>query len=71
MSGTLTRVSSGPNGQGNGFSLRPSLSANGTKVAFDSFATNLVAGDTNEVTDVFVKDLTTGAVTLASLGAGG
>ena len=71
MSGTLTRVSSGPNGQGNGFSLRPSLSANGTKVAFDSFATNLVAGDTNEATDVFIKDLTTGAVTLANLGAGG
>ena len=30
------------------------LSANGRFVAFDSFATNLVPGDTNKVVDVFV-----------------
>ena len=71
MSGTLTLVSTGANGPGNGFSLRPVISADGTKVAFESFATTLVAGDTNEATDVFVKDLATGALTLVSTGASG
>ena len=42
------------------------LSADGTKVLFTSGATNLVAHDTNAVSDVFVKDLTTGAVTRVS-----
>ncbi len=38
-------------------SLLPSLSANGRFVAFQSRATNLVAGDTNGNSDVFVHDL--------------
>ena len=42
-----------------------SISAAGTKVAFMSDASNLVPGDTNGTTDNFVKDLTTGAITLA------
>ncbi len=42
------------------------FSADGTKVVFHSTATNLVSGDTNAVSDVFVKDLNTGAVTLVS-----
>jgi hypothetical protein len=41
--------------QGNGSSFAPvALSANGQVVAFDSDATNLVAGDTNGFTDTFV-----------------
>lgn len=48
-------------------SSEPSLSADGSRVAFTSFATNLVPGDSNGAGDVFVKDLTTGAVTLASI----
>ena len=43
-----------------------SISADGTKVAFMSDASNLVPGDTDGTTDIFVKDLTTGAITLAS-----
>ncbi|MGH2755358.1 MAG: TolB family protein [Actinomycetota bacterium] len=35
----------------------PSISANGRFVAFSSNASNLVEGDTNEITDVFVRDL--------------
>lgn len=45
-------------GQADGRSLDPVISPDGTKVAFYSFATNLVAGDTNAVGDVFVKSLT-------------
>jgi Tol biopolymer transport system component len=41
----------------NGDSYDPVLSANGHVVAFTSDATNLVAGDTNGVADVFVRDL--------------
>jgi Tol biopolymer transport system component len=35
-------------------------------VTFTSAASNLVPGDTNNVTDVFVRDLQTGAVTRVS-----
>jgi Tol biopolymer transport system component len=47
------------------------LSADGTRVAFVSAATDLVPGDTNRCPDVFVKDLRTGAVTRASTTARG
>jgi Tol biopolymer transport system component len=58
--GTLERVSVRSTGaQGNGTSTRPALDASGNLVAFDSDATNLVAGDTNGQLDVFVHDRTT------------
>jgi Tol biopolymer transport system component len=44
------------NVSGNGQSSAPSLSADGRYVAFSSDASNLVAGDTNKVTDIFVRD---------------
>jgi Tol biopolymer transport system component len=47
------------------------ISADGRYVAFTSLATNLVAGDANDITDVFVRDLRTGTTTLASRGAAG
>jgi Tol biopolymer transport system component len=43
--------------QGNGPSLHAVISGNGRFVAFHSFADNLVSGDTNNVPDVFVRDL--------------
>lgn len=43
-----------------GISWQPSISRDGRYVAFDSEATNLVAGDTNGVFDVFVRDRQTG-----------
>ena len=70
--GTVTRVSTDASGtQGNAVSSLPVFSPDGTKVAFFSDASNLVPGDTNSATDVFVKDLTTGAVTRVSTDAGG
>ena len=60
-SGIITPVSTDIAGdQANGTSDRPSISADGRYVAFDSWASNLVSGDTNGVSDVFVKDLVTG-----------
>lgn len=53
-------------GQGNRESLIAAFSPDGTKVAFRSYASNLVAGDTNATSDIFLKDLTTGAITLLS-----
>jgi Tol biopolymer transport system component len=51
-------VSTDANGaQGNKDSLNPVFSPDGTKVAFYSFASNLVAGDTNFASDIFVVSL--------------
>lgn len=48
-----------------GASYGPSLTADGQKVAFTSFATNLVPGTTPHP-DVFLKDLSSGSFTLVS-----
>jgi hypothetical protein len=65
--GAVVRASTAADGtQANGESTEPSLSGDGSKVAFVSTATNLVAGDANGAPDVFVKDLRTGEVMLAS-----
>jgi hypothetical protein len=42
--------------QGNGASQTPALSSDGRWIVFASVATNLVAGDTNNVSDIFVYD---------------
>jgi WD40 repeat protein len=42
--------------QGNADSQSPSISADGRRVAFQSFARNLVSGDTNGSNDVFLRD---------------
>ena len=57
--------------QGNFGSFDPSISANGRWVAFQSFATNLVAGDTNRDRDIFVHDLTTGETVRVSVNSAG
>jgi len=58
QTGTTRRVSIGPGGvQSNGENRSPAISADGRFVAFDSWATNLVPGDTNELDDVFVRML--------------
>ena len=72
QTGTITRASAAADGtQGNARSELPSLSADGRYVAFESEASNLVAGDTNGSYDVFVKDLQTGSITRASTAADG
>jgi tricorn protease-like protein len=52
-----TRVSVASGGaEGNNDSFAPSISSDGDFVAFESDATNLVAGDTNTRRDIFVRD---------------
>jgi Tol biopolymer transport system component len=57
VDGTTTRVTAGDAG-----SFLPVISGDGRHVAFTSRASNLVAGDTNGIADVFVWSRTTGAV---------
>jgi Tol biopolymer transport system component len=54
----------------NGASSEPALSADGLSVAFVSTATNLSDDDVGDTGDVFVRDLATGATTLASRASG-
>lgn len=56
---------------GNASSLSPAISENGRFVAFESEATDLVQGDTNGLTDVFVQDLQTGEVERVSVASNG
>ncbi|MCE9579264.1 MAG: tandem-95 repeat protein [Deltaproteobacteria bacterium] len=68
----LERVSVGAAGaQGNGASGTPSISADGRYVAFGSTSTNLVAGDTNGKTDIFVRDRVAHTTTRVSVGSAG
>jgi len=71
--GDLVLVSTSTGGEpGNGSSsYGVSTSADGRYVAFASMATNLETGDQDTVVDVFVKDLATGEVRLASQTADG
>ena len=73
LSGLVSEVSVSSSGaRGNSVSLSPSISRDGTHVAFQSYATNLVSDDTNGVADVFERNLTTGktiAVSRSSTGA--
>ncbi len=57
--------------QGNDFSCDPAVSADGNLVAFDSDASNLVPGDTNRNTDVFVHDVATGETIRVSVTSSG
>ncbi|GGQ85326.1 TolB family protein [Couchioplanes azureus] len=58
VAGTTTRVNvSGFGDQADGSSDNPSISAFGTRVVFDSTASNLVFGDTNLARDVFLRTL--------------
>jgi Tol biopolymer transport system component len=55
---------------GNGDSYSPSISADGRYVAFASDANDLVPGDVNVASDVFVHDMLTGATTRVSVAFG-
>jgi len=67
-----TRVSVASDGtEGNSFSFDPSISADGRFVAFESRASNLVAGDTNYRWDIFVHDRQTGETTRVSVASDG
>jgi hypothetical protein len=73
QNGTTERVSVDSSGfEANGPSDEfTSISADGRYVAFQSFASNLVAGDTNATSDVFVHDRQTGTTERVSVGTNG
>lgn len=69
---TTTLVSQLPNGSlPNGSSYSPSVSMDGRFVAFESDATNLVLGDTNQWRDVFVLDRAIGVIERISVDSKG
>ncbi len=57
--------------QANGTSNTPAISSDGRYVAFSSEATNLVLGDTNGFSDIFVVDTLTGTITRESVDSAG
>ena len=68
----IERISVSTTGaQGNWQSRYPVVSANGRYVAFESDATTLVPGDTNNAPDVFVRDRQTGTTTRVSVSSTG
>ena len=70
--GTTIRASVSTGGvEGNDESNFPSISGDGRRVAFSSDATNLVSGDTNSVSDIFVHFLGKGWTVRVSVSAGG
>ena len=69
---TITRVSVDSAGnQANDSSVNPSISADGRFVAFESNASNIVAGDTNNTYDIFVRDRLTNTTTRVSVDSAG
>ncbi len=69
--GLILASTTGTGTKSNGSCVNPSLSADGTAVAFGSFATNFDARDTDTVQDAYVKFLGSGALVLASTSATG
>jgi len=70
QSGITTLVSVNSDGtQGDGDSISPVISADGLSVAFVSFASNLVATDSNKRPDIFVR--AGGTTTLVSVNTSG
>lgn len=72
QTGVTTRVSVATGGaQSDGPSVEAAISADGHTVAFRSDAANVVPGDTNGASDVFVRDLRTGVTTRVSVATSG
>jgi hypothetical protein len=68
----VSRASESSSGeQANDYAFPFGLSSDGRWLVFQSFATNLVPGDTNAATDVFVRDNWTKAVTRVSVSSTG
>jgi Tol biopolymer transport system component len=61
MEGSTLLISRGPDGRpGNGDSTMSAISGDGRYLVYASVASNLVPGDTNQVSDVFLHDRSTG-----------
>lgn len=71
MTGTSSRINQSTAGvAGNGSASRASMFPNGRFLAFSDTSSNLVDDDTNNVADVFIRDLETNVTTRASLESG-
>src|SRR4028118_846686 len=69
---TITPVSVDSAGNlGNSGSDNPSISPDGRFVAFESNASNIVPGDTNNTFDIFVRDTLTNTTTRVSVDSAG
>ncbi len=69
---TIQRISVSTGGaQGNNTSIYPFISANGRYVVFESDATNLISGDSNGTTDVYMRDLQTNTTSRISVSNSG
>ncbi|MGI9477529.1 MAG: hypothetical protein ACR2PI_12575 [Hyphomicrobiaceae bacterium] len=68
QTGAIERIS---RDDGNTRSTGTSISVDGRYVTFESNADDLVAGDTNGETDIFVRDMQTGLVTRVSTNSNG
>ena len=73
VSNTTTLISANQfqTGGGNGHSTGVCVSTNGRYVLYESVASDLVAADTNELADVFVRDVQTETTILVSVPAAG
>jgi Tol biopolymer transport system component len=72
VAGATRRLSVGGNGeQAESPSFGAAISADGRAVAFESFSSRLVPGDTNGALDVFVADLPAGSLSRVSLATDG
>jgi hypothetical protein len=70
--GTTRRMSVKSNGgEANNGSYDPTMSSDGARIAFWSGASNLVAGDTNNASDVFLHDVASGATTCVDVNSSG
>ncbi len=67
----LISVTASGSGGGDGNSASASMSSNGQFIAFASEAGDLVVGDTNRSSDVFVRDVQAGITRLISVDASG
>src|SRR5262249_10132676 len=68
---TLVSVNLAGTGGGNGDSVPTALSTDGRYPLFESSASDLIAGDTNGVADVFVRDLVSNSTVLVSVSTNG
>jgi Tol biopolymer transport system component len=72
QTGSIVRASVSNNGaQAIKNCINPAISGDGRFIVFESDASNLVPGDTNDDGDVFLKDLQTGDITRLSVSASG
>ena len=69
---SLASRADGPEGEAaNAESRLPALDADGSRIVFSSYATNLGDGDTDSLPDLHVRDLESGRTILVSRGVGG